>query len=157
YIEPKSEKEGVELFQILRDMELIKELRWEKKFTNLSNNASHQLIRVGTYFIHHYNLLLKVLQHDTLRQRIRHLYNTNLSHMQRYLFTQLKIQVTSKVSVEYEDRSLKSIRRINNDEEIQHPFTIMQVDIVSTTEQTILDTDDPIQSINARCDEEDII
>ena len=90
-----------------------------------------------------------------LRQRIRHLYNTNLSHLQRYLFTQLKIQVTSKVSVEYEDRKLKSIKRINDDEEIQPPFSIMQVEIVPTTEQTILDTDDPIQSINARYNEED--
>ena len=155
YIEPKSEKDGIELFQILRDMELIKEIRWEQKFTNISNNVSQKLIRVGTYFIHHYNLLLKVLQHDTLRQRIRHLYNTNLSHLQRYLFTQLKIQVTSKVSVEYEDRKLKSIKRINNDEEIQPPFSIMQVEIVATTEQAILDTDDPIQSINARYNEED--
>jgi hypothetical protein len=79
-------------------MELIKGIRWEQKFTNISNNVSHKLIRVGTYFIHHYNLLLKVLHHDTLRQRIRHLYNTNLSHLQRYLLTQLKIEVTSKVS-----------------------------------------------------------
>ena len=116
YIEPKSEKEGVELLQILRDMELIKELRWEQKFTNISNNVSQKLIRVGTYLIYHYNLLLKVLQHDTLRQRITHLYNTNLSHLQRYLLTQLKIQVTSKVSVKYEDRKLKSIKRINNEE-----------------------------------------
>ena len=75
YIEPKSEKDGMELFQILRDMELVKELRWEQKFTNISNNASQKLIRVGTYLIHHYNLLLKVLQHETLRQRIRHRYN----------------------------------------------------------------------------------
>jgi hypothetical protein len=116
YIEPRSEKEGVELFQILRDMELIKEIRWEQKFTNISNNVSQKLIRVGTYFIHHYNLLLKVLQHDTLRQRIRYLYNTTLSHLQRYLLTQLMIKVTSKVRVEYEDRKLKSIKRINNDE-----------------------------------------
>ena len=63
--------------------------------------------------------------------------------------------MTSKVSVEYEDRKLKSIKRINNDEEIQPPFSIMQVEIVPTTEQTILDTDDPIQSINARYNEED--
>ena len=65
------------------------------------------------------------------------------------------IEVTSKVSVEYEDKKLKSIKRINNDEEIQPPFSIMQVEIVATTEQTILDTDDPIQSINARYNEED--
>jgi hypothetical protein len=41
--------------------ELIKEIRWEQKFANISNNVSQKLIRVGTYFIHHYNLLLKVL------------------------------------------------------------------------------------------------
>ena len=155
YIEPKSEKDGMELFQILRDIELIKELRWEQKFTNISNNVSQKLIRVGTYFVHHYNLLLKVLEHDTLRQRIRRLYNTHLSHLQSYLFTQLKIQVTSKVSVEYENRTLSSIYSINN-EEIQSPFSIMQVEIVPTTEQTILDSDDPIQSINVRYNEEDV-
>ena len=154
YIEPKSEKEGVELFQILRDMELIKELRWENKFTNISSDASHQLIRVGTYLIHHYNLLLKVLEHDTLRQRIKHLYNTHLSHLQRYLFTQLKIQVTSKVSVRFEDRKLRSIKRIK-DEDIELPFSIMQVEILPSTEQTILDADDPIQSMNARYNGED--
>ena len=39
--------------------------------------------------------------------------------------------------------------------EIEPRFSIMQVEIVPTTEQTILDTDDPIQSINARYNEED--
>ncbi len=71
------------------------------------------------------------------------------------MLTQLEIQVTSKVSIEYEDRELRSIKRINNDEEIQPPFSIMQVEIVATTEQAILDTDDPIQSINARYNGED--
>jgi DNA polymerase elongation subunit (family B) len=154
YIEPKSEKDGVELFQILVDMELIKELRWEKKFTDINNSVSQKLIRVGTYVIHHSNLLLKVLEHDVLRQRIRHLYNTHLSHLQRYIFTQLKIQVTSKVSVEYEDRTLMSIKTMS-DEEIELPFSLMQVEIVPTTEQTMLDADDPIHSINVRFNEED--
>jgi DNA polymerase elongation subunit (family B) len=155
YIEPKSEKDGMELFQILRDMELIKDLRWEQKFTDISNHVSQKLIRVGTCLIHHYNLLLKVLEHDILRQRIMRLYNTHLSHLQRYLFTQLKIQVTTIVRIDYEDRELRSIKRINNDENIELPFSIMQVEIVATTEQAILDTDDPIQSINARYAVED--
>jgi hypothetical protein len=37
------------------------------------------------------------------------------------LFTQLMIQVTSKVSVEYEDRNLRSIKRINDEHEIELP------------------------------------
>ncbi len=65
------------------------------------------------------------------------------------------IQVPSEVSVEYEDRKLISIDKINKDEETQPPFSIMQVEIVPTTEETILDSDDPIQSINARFNEED--
>ena len=56
--------------------------------------------------------------------------------------------MTSKVRVEYEDRELRSIKRDKHDEEIQLPFSIMQIEVVPTTEQTILDADDPIQSIN---------
>jgi hypothetical protein len=52
YIEPKSEKDGMELFQVLRDMELIKELRWEYKFTDINNNVSQKLLCIGTYLIH---------------------------------------------------------------------------------------------------------
>jgi DNA polymerase elongation subunit (family B) len=63
--------------------------------------------------------------------------------------------VISKVSVEYEDRELRSIKRINNDEVTELPFSMMQVQIMLTTEQSILDTDDPIQSINASYNEED--
>jgi hypothetical protein len=59
YIEPRSEQDGMEL---LRDMDLIKELGWEPKFIDISKNARQELIRVGAYLIHHYNLLLKVLQ-----------------------------------------------------------------------------------------------
>ena len=63
--------------------------------------------------------------------------------------------MTSTVSVEYEDRELRSIKRINNDEEIPPRFSIMQVEVVPSTEPAILDTDDPIQSINARYNGED--
>ena len=59
--------------------------------------------------IHHYNLLLKVLQHETLQQRINQLFNTKLSHIQRYLFTQLRIPPTTKVQIEHEDGELVSI------------------------------------------------
>jgi len=44
--------------------------------------------------------------------------------------------------------------RINNDGEIELPFSIMQVEIVPITEQAILDKDDPIESIKVRYKEE---
>lgn len=153
YIQPKSEKEGRELVQILRDVELIKGLKWEYKFTSIDNNVSAKLIHISTFSICHYNLLLKVLQHDTLRKRINQTFNTHLSHLQRYLFTKLQIQATNKINVEYEDRKLISIKKINA-QEIEPPFSVMHVEIIPTIEQTILDRDDPIQSINVRYHED---
>jgi hypothetical protein len=51
--------------------------------------------------------------------------------------------VTSKARVDYQDRTLRSIKKINNDEEIELLYTIMQVEIVAITERVILDADDP--------------
>ena len=51
--------------------------------------------------------------------------------------------MTSKARVDYEYRTLRSIKKINNDEGIELLYTIMQVEIVAITEQVILDADDP--------------
>ena len=83
YIQPKTEKSGIEIFKILQDLELVKEIRWDYKLIDINNNVKHKLLFVRCYLIHHYNLLLKALQHDTLHQRINQLFNTKLSHNQR--------------------------------------------------------------------------
>ena len=54
YIEPKSERDGMELFQIFMDMEIIKELRWEQKFTNISNDVAQKLAPILFIIIIYY-------------------------------------------------------------------------------------------------------
>ena len=109
YIQPKNEQSGKEILQILQDLELVKEVRWDYKLIDINNKIKQKLLYVRCYSIHHYNLLLKVLQHETFQQRINQLFNTKLSHIQRYLFTQLRIPPTAKVQIEHEDGELISI------------------------------------------------
>ncbi len=150
YIQPKDNKSGMELFQILSELELVKEVRWSYKFTDINSNIRQKLLYVRCYLINQYNLLVKTLQHETLQQRINQFFNTRLSHIQRYIFTQLRIPPTSKVKIEYEDRELVSISKLSDNEDLQLPFSIMHVEIIPSTEQEVLDTYDPIKSIRVR-------
>jgi DNA polymerase elongation subunit (family B) len=155
YIQPKNENCGKEIFQILQDMELVKEIKWEDKLIDINSKIKQKLLYVRCYLNHHYNLLLKVLQHETLQQRINQLFNSRLSHIQRYLFTQFKIPPTTKVQIEHEDGDLVSIGEVNQD--LQLPFSMIQVEITPFTEQEVLDIDDPIKSIRVRYDSTDLL
>ena len=157
YIQPKNENCGEEIFQILRDLELVKEIRWENKLVDINSKIKQNLLYVRCYLIHHYNLLLKVLQHETLQQRINQLFNTKLSHIQRYLFTRLRIPPTTKVQIEHEDGELVSVTTANDNENLQLPFSTMQIEVVPFTEQEILDSDDPIKFIRVRFDSDDLV
>jgi hypothetical protein len=127
YIQPKNDKSGTEVLKILQDLELVKEVRWDYKLVDINSNTKTKLLYVRCYLIHHYNLLLKALQHETLQQRINQLFNTKLSHIQRYLFTQLRIPPTAKVQIEHEDGELVSITTVNDHEDLQVPFSTIQI------------------------------
>jgi DNA polymerase elongation subunit (family B) len=157
YIQPKNDKSGTEVLKILQDLELVKEVRWDYKLVDINSNTKTKLLYVRCYLIHHYNLLLKALQHETLQQRINQLFNTKLSHIQRYLFTQLRIPPTAKVQIEHEDGELVSITTVNDHEDLQVPFSTIQIEVVPFTEQEILDTIDPIKSIKIRHVSDDLV
>src|SRR5205823_6092197 len=66
-----------------------------------------------------YSTLLKWLEKD---ERVAKLYNPDLSHVQQYLFTTLKIEPTSKVEVEYDDDTARLIRiTIINEDGVARP------------------------------------
>ncbi len=157
YIQPKTEQSGTEILQILQDLELVKEVKWDLKLIDINSTIKEKLIYIRCYSIHHYNLLLKTLQHETFQYRIWYLFNTKLSHIQRYLFTQICVRSMSKVQVEFEDGELISISKSGDKEDFQLPYSLMHVEIVPSTEQEILDKDDPIQSIRVRSNSEDLM
>ena len=59
YIQPKSEKSGEEIFQILTDLELVKQVGWVYERIDINNEIKQKLLEVICPTIHHYNLFLK--------------------------------------------------------------------------------------------------
>lgn len=148
YLEPKKQENESELIQILSDSSVVNQVRRASKFTRF-NDKKTDLIYVKVPTIHHYNLLSKALQHEMLRERINKTYNTHLSHLQRYLFTQLCIEPCTKVQIEHESRNLLSIKKIE-DNDIQSPLSIMRVEVITESESGILDSVDPIRRIKTK-------
>jgi hypothetical protein len=73
-------------------------------------------------------------------------------------FTQLRVVKTgSKLKVKLEDGDLISICKLSDNQDSQSPFALMYVELVPSTEQEVLDRDDPIQSIRVRYDSDDLM
>jgi len=88
----------------------VKNLEWEDKFTDLFDHDRHgmkKLICVYTESTLHHKTLLQSLNKDP---RVVQLFNTDLSHVQQYLFTKLKIEPTSKVEVQYDKNESRLIK-----------------------------------------------
>src|SRR5947209_9968532 len=63
--------------------------------------------------------LVKKLEQDP---RVAQLFNTDLSHIQQYLFTKLKIEPTSKVEVEFDKNDPRLIKMSKiNEEDVTTP------------------------------------
>ena len=101
YILPRNEVDGLHLFQILSREEEIS-VRWEEdKHTDLFDSKKQtKLIYVQLRSLRYYQPLLKKLEGNS---QVKQLFNTDLLHVQQYLFVKLKIEPTSKVRVEYDD------------------------------------------------------
>jgi hypothetical protein len=154
FLLPKTEIAGKELIQILSDIEPVEKVRWTDKFTHINDNEKKKLIHVQCHSIYHYNLLLRSFQHDTFRQRIQQTYNTKLSHIHRYLFEHLQKNSMTKILVKHDNGELISIAESNDHQSLDIPFSVMQIGVIPTHSQSILDHDDPIESIQVKANDE---
>ena len=107
-----------------------------------------KLICVYTESILHHKTLLKTLEKDP---RVVQSFNTDLSHVQQYLFTKIKIEPTSKVEVQYDknESRLIKITKINGEDEREStppPFSILYFEIHTTSSSYNLghNVDDPV-------------
>jgi hypothetical protein len=124
YILPRNESDGLHLFQILSREEEIA-VRWEEdKSTNLFDSKKQtKLIHIGLRSLRYYQPLLKKLEGDC---QVKQLFNTDLLHVQQYLFIKLRIEPTGKVKVEYDGTKLLGITKVHDDEdEISPPVFII--------------------------------
>ncbi len=152
YILPKNETDGLHLFQILSQQPIVAKVRWEEdKLTNLfdhdcTTTKKKKLICVYPQSTQYYAPILKILEKD---QRVKQLFNTDLSHIQQYLFTKLRIEPTSKVEVEYEGTKLLRISKIDDEQEVSPPpFSLLYFDVQTFSGKFTFE--DPIRMIKVR-------
>jgi hypothetical protein len=101
YILPRSETDGLYLFQILsRQQDTVEKVSWEEsKYTDLfdydciGKKTKQKLIYIQMQSTKFYLPPLKKIGEDS---RVKQLFNTDLSHIQQYLFTKLKVEPASK-------------------------------------------------------------
>jgi DNA polymerase elongation subunit (family B) len=155
YILPRNESDGLHLFQVLSREEEIA-VRWEEdKHTDLfDSKKTRKLIYVQLRSLMYYQPLLKKLECDS---QVKQLFDTDLLHVQQYLFTKLKIEPTSKVEVEYDDGlKLLGIGRVDDCNDVHPPpFILLYFDL--HTYSGILASEDAIRVIKARYGEDEVV
>jgi hypothetical protein len=62
---------------------------------------------------------------QVLVMRVKQLFNTDLLHVQQYLFTKLKIEPTRKVEVEYDVDGLKLLQAVKVDDGNHPTYTTL--------------------------------
>ena len=133
YILLKPRSDGEDLFQQLsRNDQLIKKIFWDEKYIDLVDKKKTRLIGISVMDIksQNYQTLVKKLKTDS---RVRYLYNTELSATQHFIYNQLRIAPTSKVSIRFEEEKLLSIKKLDDSKEdlTPPPFKIMHIRIIS--------------------------
>ena len=101
----------------------------EDKHTDLfDSNKTRKLIHVQLRSLRYYEPLLKKLEND---YRVKQLFNTDLSHVQQYLFNKLRIEPTSRVKVEYDDGSkLLQAEKLDDEDAVNPPpFSLLYFDL----------------------------
>src|SRR5919202_7153807 len=153
YILPRNDADGLHIFQILSREEEIA-VSWEDKHTNLfDSNKQRKLIHVQLQSLRYYQPLLKKLEND---YRVKQLFNTDLLHVQQYLFNRLKIEPTSKVKVEYDGSKLLEVVKIDDESDVHPPpFSMLYFDL--HTYSGILASEDSIRIIKVRYGEDEAV
>lgn len=132
YVLPKSQSAGRDLFQQLsRNDQLIKKIFWDEKYIEFAGKNKTRLIGISVTDIksQNYQILIKKLKTDS---RVRSSYNTELSATQHFIYNQLRIAPTSKVSIGFEEEKLLSIKKLDDIEDVTSPpFKIMHIRISS--------------------------
>ena len=148
YILPRNEYDGTSLFHILSQQSIVKKVSWEEnKSTNLFEEYSKKkLICVTSESVQSYAVLLKKLEKDS---RVKQVFNTDLSHVQQYLFHKLKIEPTSKVEVEYDNSRLVMLTKVEDEDDmLPPPFSILHVNVQTVSGK--INPEDPVSLIKSR-------
>ncbi|MCP8308407.1 MAG: hypothetical protein H3Z54_06895 [archaeon] len=155
YILPKTAEQGEQLLSSLKDEPSIRKVEWADKYTNLSDQKRKRLIHVILNSTANYRHTVKRFEN---LEYVKELFDIDLLHVQRYIYTKLGIAPTSKVNIKFDvNNLLLEIEKIDDDKEIPPPpFKALYFDIHPSSPNLTPDPNvDRIRSIEARyCESE---
>jgi len=128
YALPISREEGERLTTLLQQHPSVLDVRWVEKYTNLRDREKKSLLQITVDNASSYERILKILER---LEYVEELFNTDLLHIQQYLFQKLGVEPTCKVEVEYNEQGhLISVSKIDDDREIEPPpFTTLHFNL----------------------------
>jgi DNA polymerase elongation subunit (family B) len=126
YIKPAGWGEEWQLASMLSDCPAVSALRTEERYVTLSSTAKERLIRVEARGIKEFRQLVKGLEGNRLVNR---LFDVDLRHVQKYLFTGLCVEPTSRVRVGVDGGRLAWITKVDDPDPARPPpFSMMRVE-----------------------------
>ncbi|MEM3637202.1 MAG: DNA polymerase domain-containing protein [Conexivisphaerales archaeon] len=123
YVKPKGWGEEWELSRLLSESQAVNSVYTEEKYVSLSSVKKEKLIRVEATGLKEYRSLVNGLRRSQL---VSALYDADLRHVQKYLFTRLGIEPTSRVKFGYDGERLVWISKVEDDESL--PFSLARVE-----------------------------
>lgn len=127
HVEPRGPAAEDEIMYRLAECPDVKAIRIEERKTSLTDPHKKRLVRVETFGTGPFRGLVKALERHPM---VAGVYNASLRHIQRYLFTRLKVEPTSRVSAEFDGEWLTRVERIDDSEALEPPpFTILRFSV----------------------------
>jgi DNA polymerase elongation subunit (family B) len=128
HLEPTDATAEEDLLYRLSECPEVRNALVEERFTSLeAGGRRRRLIKVETYGTSLFKGLAEALERNPSVSRI---YNVNLRHIQRYLFTHLKVEPTSRVVASYNEDRLTGIEKIDDSQEIAPPpFSLLSFSV----------------------------
>lgn len=127
YLLPRNEDDERRLFHLLQDSPHIKSVALEEKYVTLDKETK-RLFHIHVNQAFNYEKLTGIVER---LPHVEALYNTDLLHVQQYLFTQLGVAPTSKIVIDYTDeKRVNALKRIDDFGKIPPPpFTSLLFDL----------------------------
>lgn len=128
YILPKSIERGKRLLSLLERQPGVIDIGWEERYVNLRDRQRRSVLCLHLEGTSAYKQFVRSLETS---EYVQELFDTDLLHIQQYLFTKLQVEPTSKVQTTFnEDGELINVNRIDDDKEIAPPpFTALCFEI----------------------------
>jgi DNA polymerase elongation subunit (family B) len=114
-------REGVDeddLLYRLSDCREVRSARAETRLTSLEHGRPRRLVRVEAHGTEGFRDLVASIERNACVSRV---YNAGMRHVQRYLFTRLPIEPSSRVLVSHEGERLMGMERLDDWNELAPP------------------------------------